>query len=549
MSVTLTVGTTYSFAGYSWLCAEVFSNYAVLQSISVTTGKWPGYVMSKFGGSANTAYASDIDGEDISDYNETITTLYNNIKDAEYTSATYGEGLYLVSNDMAKSSDYVSAFSASAIANNKNTYNGTYKLVSGVDRGFSITSEGVNKSIAQTTVANVCPAFNVDLSKIELSGTTITVAVESSNFPIKFLTESKLQYLLNYIARDLGLVDSGKNKTFINGEWVHCPLEFTDPDESYTHHGEIYDKNFYIVNKIKNNNIGYFPLFTGVCLYKNKIHAFGAYFYNSCAWGACHFVGDFRNWEIINPAPFAPCGQSYYKAISYNNKVYLFNTNAYSVDFFSWNGLYYEQYAAPVQNIFYEAEILVYNNKIYALSSYNSNAQKTIYAFDGTNWTLEKTIDVSLGNTTGAMVYNGKIHIFNGSSHYTYDGTNFTQISNNPISFSNPFGIEYKGNLILCSYGSNYNVFYTYNGTTWTKKTNWSANNTNSKIFANNNYSRYGDFIIFNNKLYLAGVYAQTIINGKNVLNGYIYYDDATDSWKTDTYIEDKGLLMKGDAE
>ena len=108
---TLTAGTTYTFGGKSWIAAEVGSGYAVLQSTGLTGGTWPGYAMSgtltNAAGStitltgANSYYTGNIDGYDISNYNSTTQSLYSSIKAAEYTAATYGKGLYLVSNSKA----------------------------------------------------------------------------------------------------------------------------------------------------------------------------------------------------------------------------------------------------------------------------------------------------------------------------------------------------------------------------------------------------------------------------------------------------------------
>lgn len=93
---TLTAGKTYKFGGYEWVCAETSGNLAVLQSTGVTSGYWPGYTMAKFGN--NNYYSSNIDGQDISDYDQKTKDLYAAIKAAEYTSASYGSGLFLVSN-------------------------------------------------------------------------------------------------------------------------------------------------------------------------------------------------------------------------------------------------------------------------------------------------------------------------------------------------------------------------------------------------------------------------------------------------------------------
>ena len=92
---------TYKFAGYDWTVCELVNDgrTAVLQSHGVTSGAWPGYVIPQFGN--GNFYAADIDGEDISSYDDKMQALYNVIKEVEDTSATYGKGLYLISKGKA----------------------------------------------------------------------------------------------------------------------------------------------------------------------------------------------------------------------------------------------------------------------------------------------------------------------------------------------------------------------------------------------------------------------------------------------------------------
>ena len=86
----------YKLAGYIWSFVKVDKNHAVIQSHGVTAGPWPGFKMLKFGGKDD-FYATDLDGEDISAYDDKMLALYDAIKDAEDTSASYGKGLYLIS--------------------------------------------------------------------------------------------------------------------------------------------------------------------------------------------------------------------------------------------------------------------------------------------------------------------------------------------------------------------------------------------------------------------------------------------------------------------
>lgn len=87
-NVTLKIGENYKFAGYDWTVCEVDNkrHAAVIQSHGVTHGEWPGYAMQKFGGKADTFYALDIDGHDISAYDDKMYALYKAIIDVEDTS-------------------------------------------------------------------------------------------------------------------------------------------------------------------------------------------------------------------------------------------------------------------------------------------------------------------------------------------------------------------------------------------------------------------------------------------------------------------------------
>ncbi len=57
--------------------------------------------MLKFGGNVDNFYAADIDGEDISAYDDKMQALYEAIKDAEDSSTSYGKGLFLISKEKA----------------------------------------------------------------------------------------------------------------------------------------------------------------------------------------------------------------------------------------------------------------------------------------------------------------------------------------------------------------------------------------------------------------------------------------------------------------
>ena len=185
-AVVLTVGSDYTLGGYTWRCCEVGTKYAVLQSKSTTRGTWPGYKMAKFGGSANTNYNSDIDGSDISDYDETMQSLANAIKPSENASVSYGSGLFLVDSTKCGITDRYSSAAGSG-----NYYDGLVAAANAATGGgysyglWSWTGTNIitiwaygktGTSASQSTNGYaVAPAFNLDTTKVTLSGNALTV--------------------------------------------------------------------------------------------------------------------------------------------------------------------------------------------------------------------------------------------------------------------------------------------------------------------------------------------------------------------------------------
>ncbi|MBE6035575.1 MAG: hypothetical protein E7222_12895 [Clostridiales bacterium] len=207
--LTLSVGSTYSFGGYNWIVAEDKSGYYVLQSKGVTGGTWPGYKMSKFG-SSNSYYSSSIDGQDISNYDTTMSNLYNSIKAAEYTSASYGTGLYLVTKEMVgNSTSGGQAESDLSLSGSKQYYHSALKAAANAYSSFGASSNAAwlgtvyctsyawyvngNGNVGNSHQSNsyvVAPAFNLAKSKAKLSGTTIIVATFENSTAIE-ATQSK----------------------------------------------------------------------------------------------------------------------------------------------------------------------------------------------------------------------------------------------------------------------------------------------------------------------------------------------------------------------
>ena len=148
-----------------------------LQSHGVTHGEWPGFVMPQFGNS--NYYFKSIDGEDISAYDNKMKELYDTIKDAENTSASYGKGLYLISEEKAGftewghpgSGNYWQALEAAAEhacsfgSPDNYAWHGT---VYGSGGAWYVNSNGGVSYNDQSDDYVVAPAFNLDLSKVEV---------------------------------------------------------------------------------------------------------------------------------------------------------------------------------------------------------------------------------------------------------------------------------------------------------------------------------------------------------------------------------------------
>lgn len=182
------LGKTYKLAGYDWTVCEVDKEHhiAVIQSHGVTSGAWPGYTMPQFGN--GNYYSKSIDGEDISAYDNKMKELYDTIKDAENTSASYGKGLYLISMEKAgfakwcksgfgnycqtlkKAASHGSSFGASVNV----AWTGTYYGNSG--DAWVVNSNGDTYGNYQSGSFVVAPAFNLDLSKVEIMGDEIVIA-------------------------------------------------------------------------------------------------------------------------------------------------------------------------------------------------------------------------------------------------------------------------------------------------------------------------------------------------------------------------------------
>ena len=185
------LGKTYQFAGYKWTACELINKgkTLVIQSHGVTHGKWPGFKMEKFGN--GNYYADSIDGQDISAYNNKMQALYDAIEDVEDTSASYGKGLYLISEEEVGftelghpgSGNYWQALKAAA--ENARSFWAAYCAWLGTVDDSSAWCIHLNGNVYcgsnQTNGFVVAPAFNLDLSKVEIVGDEIVIRKSVKN--------------------------------------------------------------------------------------------------------------------------------------------------------------------------------------------------------------------------------------------------------------------------------------------------------------------------------------------------------------------------------
>lgn len=181
----LEAGKTYKFAGYVWTVCELVNDgrTAVIQSHGITHGAWPGFVMSQFGN--GNYYADSIDGQNISAYDDRLKELYNAIKDVEDKSASYGKGLYLISKEKVEFTKWGNPGSGyywtelKAVAENACQFgfaNNAAWLGTIADGAYAwyVNMYGfIYYSNDQNNDFVVAPAFNLDLTKVEIKGDEI----------------------------------------------------------------------------------------------------------------------------------------------------------------------------------------------------------------------------------------------------------------------------------------------------------------------------------------------------------------------------------------
>ena len=170
------LGKEYNFAGYRWVPVRINeeNQVAIMQSLGVTAGLWPGYSMSQFG---NGYYCSqNISSKDISDYDNKTRALMEQIRPIVFGDA----GLYLPSyknimdnygwkNALAKAAANYRSFGAPYHCAWTGTYGGSSNYA------WIVDSDGCTYNNGQSGSYVIPAAFDLNLSKIEIEGDEIIV--------------------------------------------------------------------------------------------------------------------------------------------------------------------------------------------------------------------------------------------------------------------------------------------------------------------------------------------------------------------------------------
>lgn len=221
------LGKEYNFAGYRWVPVHINkeNQVAVMQSLGVTAGPWPGFSMEKYGNGK--IYKHDIFGEDISEYNKDTKKLMDQIRPVA-VNTVIGRGLYLASylaslkyidsvKDIRNNSVWEDAI-IKAAANYRSfgtsggyAWIGTYYGNYGNYGAWIVDLDGKTTGGYQGVPCVVPAAFNLDLSKIEIEGDEIV---------IKNMNEKETKLSVKDFDRDW---NQGTIRNLVKN---HCYLEF-----------------------------------------------------------------------------------------------------------------------------------------------------------------------------------------------------------------------------------------------------------------------------------------------------------------------------------
>ena len=182
MESKIKLGKEYNFVGCRWVPVKFIDEekqIVVMQSLGVTVGPWPGFSMGKFGN--GDYYNRDITRRNISDYDDKTRVLMEQIRPIVSGDA----GLYLPSYDSIKTNSVWRNALAKAAANYRSfgasyhcAWTGTYGGSS--NYAWIVDSDGCTYNNGQSGSYVVPAAFNLDLSKVAVTGDKIAIIPENT---------------------------------------------------------------------------------------------------------------------------------------------------------------------------------------------------------------------------------------------------------------------------------------------------------------------------------------------------------------------------------
>lgn len=196
------LGKEYLFAGYRWVPVEINRNcqVAVMQSLGVTAGPWPGFSMENLGDGNH--YTHNIDEYDISKYDDKTYALMKQIKPVSLIDGLYLPGFEDINDNqlwkdaLARAASHGSSFGASG----NYAWTGTYD---GYDNACNVGSYGNVYNGNQSHSYVVPVAFNLDLSKIEIVGDEIIIIGNDNNDQSKNPSNNGGNFMTNELAKNI----------------------------------------------------------------------------------------------------------------------------------------------------------------------------------------------------------------------------------------------------------------------------------------------------------------------------------------------------------
>lgn len=196
------LGKEYLFAGYRWVPVEINRNcqVAVMQSLGVTAGPWPGFSMENLGDGNH--YTHNIDEYDISKYDDKTYALMKQIKPVSLIDGLYLPCLEDINDNqlwkdaLARAATNYRSFGASY----SYAWTGTYK---GGSNAWFVYSDGSASGGNQDYSCVVPATFNLDLSKIEIVGDKIIIIGNDNNDQSKNPSNNGGNFMTNELAKNI----------------------------------------------------------------------------------------------------------------------------------------------------------------------------------------------------------------------------------------------------------------------------------------------------------------------------------------------------------